>query len=368
MSLKNTRLTYLPLRNLVFDPQNPRLPLRYRQKADKEVIEWMLQDASLLDLVISIGQNGYFIGEPMLCVPSEKEGIYIVIEGNRRLAACKILSEPNIATVKQNAIREAIKDILQQNIPIEIPVFIFDGREDIMDYLGYRHVTGVKSWGALAKARYLSELYKNLSQQNENEKYRFLARKIGSKADYVQRLLIGYQLYLILENEYYFQIKNLDEESIEFSNLVDATLRYTNLRRFLNIDVQEENALENLNKQHFIELTHWLFEKNSENFTRVGESRNIVILNKVVGNEMALKAFRNGLSLADAYLLTSAKEDLLQNSIKDSLRSLQKANELLPLVEDVEPTLVDDLRSISRYAKALHDAILTKSISNDMFL
>ena len=252
MSLQNTRLTYLPLRSLIFDPQNPRLPLRYRQKADKEVIEWMLQDGSLMDLIISIGQNGYFPGEPMLCVPSRKEGIYIVIEGNRRLAACKILSEPTISTVKQNSIKEAIKDINQQNIPTEIPVFIFEAREDIMDYLGYRHVTGVKSWGALAKARYLFDMYKTLPQQDVNEKYRFLARKIGSKADYVQRLLIGYQLYLVLENEHYFDIKNLDEESIDFSNLVDASLRYTNLRQFLNIDTQQDNALENLNKRHFM--------------------------------------------------------------------------------------------------------------------
>ena len=368
MALQNTKLTYLPLRSLSFDPQNPRLPVRYRHKSDEEVIEWMLQDASLMDLVISIGQNGYFPGEPMLCAPSEKEGIYVVIEGNRRLAACKILSQPTIATVKQNSIKEAIKDIEQDRVPLEIPVFIFEKREDIMDYLGYRHVTGVKSWGALAKARYLFDMYKNLPKQGENEKYRFLARKIGSKSDYVQRLLIGYQLYLILENEHYFDIKNLDEESIEFSNLVDASLRYTHLKQFLNIDTQQDNALENLNKRHFIELTRWLFEKNSENYTRVGESRNILLLNKVVGNERALKAFRNGATLNEAHNLTAATEELLQNSIKDSLRFLQKAHEYMPLVEDVDSSLVDDLRSISRYVKVLYEAIQAKETSKDVFL
>ena len=366
MSLQNNKLTNLPIHQLGFDPQNPRLPLKYRQKKDKEVIEWMLQDASLLDLVISIGQNGYFPGEPMLCIPSPTRNHYIVIEGNRRLAACKILIEPLIATVKQNAIRDIMKDVIIEKIPHEIPVFIFEAREDILDYLGYRHVTGVKSWGALAKARYLFGLYQNLNIRDENEKYRYLARKIGSKSDYVQRLIIGYKLYIILENEHYFQIKNLDEESIEFSNLVDATLRYTNLRQFLNIDTHLDDALENLNKRHFNELVHWLFEKNSENFTRVGESRNIVMLNKIVGNEIALKSFKNGASLRDAYLLTSTSSDILRNSIKDSLQYLQKANEVLPLVEDVEPNLIDDLKSINRYVKVLHDVLQTKLMSNDI--
>lgn len=83
---------------------------------------------------------------------------------------------------------------------------------------------------------------------------------------------------------------------------------------------------------------------------------------------MAFKAFRNGTPLNDAYILTSAIEDLLRNSIKDSLRSLQKANEVLPLVEDVDPSLVDDLRSISRYTRGLYEAAQRKATSTDMFL
>ena len=83
---------------------------------------------------------------------------------------------------------------------------------------------------------------------------------------------------------------------------------------------------------------------------------------------MALKAFRNGTSLNDAYNLTSATEDLLRNSIKDSLRFLQKAYEIMPLVEDVDPSLRDDLRSINRYVKGLYDAIQTKTTTIDTFL
>lgn len=90
------------------------------------------------------------------------------------------------------------------------------------------------------------------------------------------------------------------------------------------------------------------------------------MLNKIVGNEIALKSFKNGASLRDAYLLTSTSSDVLRNSIKDSLRYLQKANEVLPLVEDVEPNLIDDLKSINRYVKVLHDVLQTKLMSNDI--
>ncbi len=40
--------------------------------------------------MLSIGQQGYFPGEPLLAVKSN--GNYIVVEGNRRLAAVKLLN------------------------------------------------------------------------------------------------------------------------------------------------------------------------------------------------------------------------------------------------------------------------------------
>jgi hypothetical protein len=38
--------------------------------------------------------------------------------------------------------------------PKSIPCIVFDRKEQIMQYLGYRHVTGIKSWSVASKAHF----------------------------------------------------------------------------------------------------------------------------------------------------------------------------------------------------------------------
>ncbi|TAF77594.1 MAG: hypothetical protein EAZ53_02410 [Bacteroidetes bacterium] len=82
--------------DLNLDPENPRLPERLKYAPEKEVLNWMLSDATLVDLMASIAENGFFSGEPILIV--EENGKHVVVEGNRRLASIKLLANPELAT------------------------------------------------------------------------------------------------------------------------------------------------------------------------------------------------------------------------------------------------------------------------------
>ena len=110
----------------------------------------MLLDASIIELMLAIGQSGFFVGEALLVVPVGDDS-FTVIEGNRRLASLKLLSEPELATVQKNKIATVISETTER--PVLIPCIIFSTRDEITKYLGYRHITGIKSWGVLAKAR-----------------------------------------------------------------------------------------------------------------------------------------------------------------------------------------------------------------------
>ena len=63
--MKYDKLFEPKIEELEFDPLNPRLPKKLQNKSDAEVIEWMLLDASILDLVASIGLSGFFPAEPL---------------------------------------------------------------------------------------------------------------------------------------------------------------------------------------------------------------------------------------------------------------------------------------------------------------
>ena len=86
------RIEKFHIDELFFDPQNPRFAaLDFDKTDDKKVIELMLKEETLADLIISIVEQGFFQGEPLLVFEDEKTKKKIVAEGNRRLSALKII-------------------------------------------------------------------------------------------------------------------------------------------------------------------------------------------------------------------------------------------------------------------------------------
>jgi len=345
----NDKIELVPLGDLFFDAENPRLPTLLKNKSEKEVIEWMLTDASLLDLMTSIAQNGFFQGEPLLCVKIKKK--IFVIEGNRRLAAVKLLNNPHVTKTKQSSIAEILEEAPHQNIPTLLPIVLFSSRDDILDYLGYRHITGVESWGPLAKARYLDQLYCKIKKSlSEKEKYKSLAKKIGSKTDYVRNLLVGYQLYKKLEDENFYKIENLNEETIEFSHLYDS-LRFPNICNFLKISTDSASPTKELNKEHFKEFATWLY-KEEHGTTRLGESRNLKVLDKVLASPRAIQAFRKeNKTLVEASYFSKHTEDIFAESMNEALKNLNIAREFATKIEEFsldQETNAKELNKISK--------------------
>lgn len=116
---------------------NDRLPRSIHGKSEKDIIEWMLTDDSFFDLIYSIGTHDYYFGEPLLVIESEQPGKYIVIVGNRRVAACKVLNNPALANVKNKRINNWVGEYKTEYSPQVIPAFVFYKREDILIDLEY---------------------------------------------------------------------------------------------------------------------------------------------------------------------------------------------------------------------------------------
>ena len=80
---------------LYLDPANPRLAdeeLSINQQ--DEIVHWLWRNKSVNELVDSILANGFWEHEELFA--TEEEGRLVVVEGNRRLAAVKILSDPSL--------------------------------------------------------------------------------------------------------------------------------------------------------------------------------------------------------------------------------------------------------------------------------
>ncbi len=165
-------INFVSVDELYLDPDNPRLPTTVDRSNDS-MLDYIARHFSIEELMQAIGVNGYFPGEPLLVVPRERGG-FTVVEGNRRLTAVKLLNTPEL--VAKRSIKCIADDA--EGVPKSLPVVQFNEREDILTYLGHRHITGVKAWKSLAKARYLRELFDSLKiGENEDEKFGILAKK-----------------------------------------------------------------------------------------------------------------------------------------------------------------------------------------------
>ena len=349
-------IEYKNIDDLIYDPKNPRLPSSLvKGDNEKDVINWMLTDAAILELMGSIGEKGFFPAEPLLAVPSVSyPGKFEVVEGNRRLTAAKLLKEPQLADKRKSSIKLIKSEA--KFIPDELPVFVFSDRSEILDYLGFKHITGVKPWSALAKAKYLKELQAEYSELSIEDQYKNLAKAIGSRSDYVRDLLVGLAIYEKINENDYFDIDGLNEDSIDFGVYYTALSR-ANIPRFLGIEKSGVNPTANLNLEHLKEFTEWVSKKTDQGATRLGESRNLTKLSQILYEEdsKALVAFRAGKTLDEALMLTEEPERLFSNSITDSLGKLTLANSL---IHRLEIALRSDYENLNE----------TKSLSDNMML
>lgn len=357
MSQKYVELT---LDELALDLENPRLPKELNAGAADTIVNWLLDETSLIDLMLAIGNNGYFVGEPLLVAKENDK--YVVVEGNRRLSCLMLLQHPEIATKQKSKVNRVIE--LTSERPTLIPCILFDAREDIEQYLGFKHVTGVKEWSVLAKARYLNGLLPRLVSQDANDQYKELAKKIGSKADYVRRLLVAYQLYLLIEDNDFFKIPGLTETTLYFGYLVDC-LHRVNIREFIGVEINSPTPVQQLAQEEYLQnfenLIDWFFRKNEFNKTLVkGDSKSLTKLDTVLSHHIAKEKFCMSGDLEAAFSYTEETSVSFHSNLSQSLNFLELAQGQIHKIEQHGVTDKDVLTQIHSLARILLGTIKQK--------
>lgn len=342
----------LPLKDIHFDPDNPRLPQRLRKADEVEVLKYLLLQGNLIELMLSIGTQGFFLGEPLLVAPRPQGG-WMAVEGNRRLGALKLLASDQAPPIMPAQVAEARTDAKFK--PQDIPVLKFGARDDILTYLGYRHITGIKEWDPLAKARYLAQLRKRLTTDHAAA-HTMLAKEIGSKASYVAKLLTGLLLVERARDTGILSRLKMLEDDLAFSLLTTA-IGYENTSAFLGLRSATDVEAPNLQEAPLEELFGWLFGKPYGAPTAVGDSRNLDKLARVLGSEPALRAFRRGTPLEDADLLTGHPLQTLRSLMLEIEMRLSSAQSTISLAEGIAVTDVEHADRIRKLSAALHSSL-----------
>lgn len=316
--------------SLLLDSENPRLPPSKRTLSQEELLTLIVRTYTVSELMDSFVTNGYFDEEPLVGVPFPNDPSKLtIVEGNRRLAALKLLLEPSLA---QTLIDPASGRPLRINIPPlgnnrrrelqKVPVRVYqEGRSAVLAYLGYRHITGVKTWDSYAKARYVSQLV------DDGNDLKDIQRRIGDRYETAPRLLRAYLVWEQADTLSMIPAKNA--HAPPFSYLFTA-LTFRPMLTFLGLAAQgKPRPVPQSKIPQLKDVATFLFgDKGAEREPAIEESRDIALLAQAVSSRRALEKLRVGVNVKDAVEAIPVAEARLEKLIRQAWERLIQATDL----------------------------------------
>lgn len=328
-------ITLCPLEDLLLDEQNPRFGAQDRGKSQEALLDLIVEKFGVEDVLSSLAVNGYFAAEPMVCRRlSEGSKKAVVVEGNRRLAACLILTGDKRASnqVKRTEEYRAIWDLHNRPVIDPIPTIMFEPHEQedaILSYLGVRHIASSQAWDSYAKAAWIARVVEGGKFTVEE-----VSRMIGDQHATIARMLEGYYLVHQLEKAGLFQpqdsVRRGRGSVTEYPfSWVYTALAYRSVRDFLKIDElgkTSANPLKPANLPRGRILLEAMFGNRAKGRNAaLSDSRQIGLLANAVASPEKVHLLEQGKSVDEIETLTLPTEDTLSQGlgqVRDILKEL----------------------------------------------
>ena len=364
MKDKKTSIEYLPIENLFLDKDNPRFAGMLRETSQKGITQMLWGEMHLDELIFSISANGYYVQEPLLVVKESDK--FVVVEGNRRLAAVKILLDSNLAKYVGARLSDLPKISSERAKKLRnLPVIIYSNRNELWSYLSYRHVNGPRNWSPISKAEYVAHLHNNLRLPFET-----IIGSIGDKNKTVIKLFNG--LMVLRQGEIITRFKRDDFQaaSFNFSHLY-TIIQYPSTQKFIGIDGLKsgepfpENPVPEEKKTELEELLIWIFGSKATKSLSLIRSQNPDLrnLDDVISNNDALIYLRNTGSLFEAFEYTKKEDRRFEEYLTKSEMNIRKAkgmedaykgdDKLLQKIDSIFQISRDMQKSMSKIARKL---------------
>lgn len=352
--MKHDQIATMKASDLWFDIKNPRLfGLGLgKNPTGPEIIKELWDKMDVNELVLSIAASGFFPHEPLIV--SKEEEKHVVIEGNRRLAAVRILLDPKIAKKIGAKSLPPVKQDLKEGLK-ELPI-ILKSRRETWRYLGFKHVNGPAKWSSYAKSQYIAEVHRNFGFSLTE-----IANQIGDTHNTVRRLFRGLMVIEQAESMRVFDRDDRWRPHFSFSHLYTG-INYDGIGAFIGLkqeDEEPENPVPDQKKEELRELCLWLYGSKKERKQPVIETQNPHLrqLDAVLKSDEALATLRSGASLATAYETSRPSSSVFEEALFASKRNLEEAHRKLTEGYDGSKKLLDTADTIIDLAHDLYNAM-----------
>ena len=299
-----------------------------------------------------MAENGYFDEEPLVVVPiglpaalipsrrQTESGKYqqflqkaefTVVEGNRRLATARILRDDLLRRRLKIRSWPQISDEVRDDLNI-LPAIVYPTRQEVLPYLGIRHITGNKKWDSYAKGRYIA------SMLDEGHTIDMIEREVGDRSQAVLKNAVAYKTLQQARTELDWDLTRAKED---FSYML-LGIGQREIRVFLGwikdsdrgsepkaLSLKEVDLDEPVPDRHLSNLRDflsWIYGEGSRVLPVIKESRDITnYLTHVLANPSAVRYLRETRDLIEAFDLTDGEEDMMRKLLRLANTKLEKA-------------------------------------------
>ena len=344
-------LLNVPIDRLHLDPENPRLPEEAQGRDEDEVLKHLFEHFDLEEIAAPMAQNGYFDEEPLVAIPQglpkrliPKEGeketleylkflessVFTVVEGNRRLATARILRHSEVRQKLHIRGWPEISDAVREDLD-ELPVIVYPTRQEVLPYLGVRHITGNKKWDSYAKARYIAAML------DEDYEIDDIVREVGDRSQSVLKNAVAYRMLQQARKELDWDISRAKED---FSYLLLA-IGQRSVKVFLGWskkgkerdqvkslsldEVQLDAPVPESHLTNLRDFLSWIYGEGNKVLPVIKESRDITnFLSHVLASPKATEYLKKSRDLREAYDLSDGEEAMVRNLLGTANTKLEK--------------------------------------------
>lgn len=338
--------------DLLLDDENPRLAETPGVTTQKQLLQVLWEEMAVDEVAQSIAANGYFKEEPLFVIRATgHKGKYVVVEGNRRLAAVRLLRDES----KRDEVGADLPRLTAARMrELEtLPVSVYGSRRDLWQYFGFRHINGAKPWNSFAKAKYINHVYSSYNRDLDE-----IADSIGDRHTTVKRLFRGMRV-LEQAEALGFSQRDVSQNRFYFSHLYTAT-NQPDYQAFLGLAADKfdkASPVPKAKETNLKELMLWLYGSRSAKIPALVRTQNPDLnrLRESIASKNGLGALRAGLSLDRAYEASVGDTRRFASALARSKDDLQEAKATVTTGYDGAADLLEQMESILEIAISVRD-------------
>lgn len=351
-----TSIVRLNTTALALDPNNPRLPEELLGASQDAMLAWLEETSNLEELASSMIQNGFFDHEPLIVRTTENAGQYIVVEGNRRFATILILLQaPPAIAADLEFDYEIAPSPAQLNALRSVPCVIVTSDAEVRKFLGYRHIGGIKTWSAEAKARYLEAEIAEVVAAGSTNPFKEVGKRVGTNALGVRGPYLAIRTLKVARDE--LGMADVAKRVLrDRFGVWNRLLNSAEVRSFIGLeDAMDYQTIEDrLNHLNGVNLQMVLGDLVPQEGARVAllqDSRDVTVYGRVLAHDAAREAL---LSYRDLDLAAQIADG---STLPQKIRNITKSVDLLSKnidSYDIGPSEVEAAANLFNMTRSLN--------------